>query len=198
VIIVDSGSTDKTIKIANSYQAKIVRISHSDFSYSYSLNVAIESAKSENLAIYSAHSLPVYNNALKIAAGYLKYDKVAGAYGPCLADNDASLTERAFYFPGLIRLYRSAQVIERPRMGVLGNTNSFIKKSFWQSHPFDLSMGEGGEDIEWASYWLKQAKKIILDPKLAVYHSHGLSFVKFIDQYKHWQKVYKQALAKYE
>ncbi len=197
VIIVDSGSTDQTLSIAKSYQAKIVRIPHGDFSYAYSLNVGIEEAESENIGVFSAHSLPIYDSCLKVAASYLGYDKVAGVYGPFLADNDASLTERIFYSKNLINLYRQPVVVEGPRMGIMGNTNSFFRRSSWQEHRFDLDMGEGGEDAEWALYWLKKGYKFILEPKVAVYHSHGLAFADFIKQYKHWQKVYRKALDKY-
>jgi rhamnosyltransferase len=198
VIIVDSGSTDDTITIAKSYGVKIIRIPHGDFSYSYSLNVGIEAAKSGNIAVYSAHSLPVFSNSLKSAKKYLEFDKVAGVYGPCLADNDASISERIFYSPGFIDLYRSPKVVERPRIGVMGNTNSFFKKENWQEHRFDLEMGEGGEDSEWAFYWTRKGYKFILEPKTAVYHSHGKGLISFIKQYRHWQETFNKAKSKYE
>jgi len=197
VIIIDSGSTDQTLSIAKKCQAKIIRIPHGDFSYAYSLNVGLEAAEAKNIAVFSAHSLPVYDNCLKIAASYLDYDKVAGVYGPCLADSDASLTERLCYSINLVRLYRKPVVLESSRMGIMGNTNSFFRRVSWQKHRFDLDMGEGGEDAEWALYWLGKGYKFIFEPKTAVYHSYGLTFGNFLDQFKHWQKVYGKALDKY-
>lgn len=198
VIVVDSGSVDDSVRIAKQFGAKIIRISHGDFSYSYSLNVGIEAAKSGYLAIYSAHVLPLFDNSLKVARKYLDFEQVAGVYGPCLADQNATITERIFYAGGAISLYRPARVIESARMGIMGNSNSFIKKESWLEHRFDLAMGQGGEDAEWALFWLNKGYKFIFEPKTAVYHSHGLGLTKFIKQYQGWQKSYHKARQKYE
>jgi len=198
VIIVDSGSTDRTLVIAQEYNCRIIRIPHSDFSCAYALNVGIENSKADYLAIFSAHSLPVYDNFLRISQKYFALSKVAGVYGPCLPLDNASVVERLFYSPNYLKILLPPKVVESSSLGVLGNTNALLPKRLWQNHPFDLEMIEGGEDIEWADYWLNKGFKIVWEPKLAVYHSHGLTWRNFIGQYKHWQKVYQKALQKHQ
>jgi len=198
VIVVDSGSTDSTLAIAKRFQARIVRIPAADFSYSYSLNVGVERAKAPLIGVFSGHSIPVYSHLLSISRRYFQEPKVAGVYGPCLSLSNASLTERIFYGFNYWRLYRPPQVIDTPHMGIMANTNSLFPKGLWQEHKFDLKMAEGGEDAEWALYWLKQGYKFILEPKMAVAHSHGLGLADFYHQWQNWRKIYKQALEKYQ
>ncbi len=198
VIVVDSGSTDATLDIANQFQAKIIRIPASDFSYSYALNVGVEQAEGSLIGIFSGHSVPTYPDFLTAGRKYFSEPKVAGVYGPCLPLNNASLTERIYYGFGTWHLYRPPRVIDRPHMGIMGNTNALLKRELWQKHKFDLKMTEGGEDTEWALYWLSQGYKFILEPKLAVAHSHGLGLTDFYQQWQDWRRVYRQALTKYQ
>jgi rhamnosyltransferase len=55
VILVDSGSTDSTIAIAESYGAKVVRIPSTEFTFGRSLNYGIKASKREFIVIASAH-----------------------------------------------------------------------------------------------------------------------------------------------
>ena len=197
VIVVDSGSTDSTLTIANRFQAKIIRIPASDFSYSYALNVGIEKAEASLIGIFSGHSVPIYSDFLQAGQRYFTEPRVAGVYGPCLPLSNATLTERIFYGFNGWRLYLPPRVIDRPHLGIMSNTNSLFPKKLWQKHQFDLQLVGGGEDIEWALYWLDQGYKFILEPKLAVAHSHGLGLTDFYYQWQRWQKNYRKALDKY-
>src|SRR5690349_18085913 len=60
IILVDSGSIDETISIAQSFGARIVRIPSSEFTFGRSLNLGIQAATSELVVIASAHIYPVY------------------------------------------------------------------------------------------------------------------------------------------
>ncbi|HEX9838402.1 MAG TPA: glycosyltransferase, partial [Anaerolineales bacterium] len=55
VILVDSGSSDATVSIAESYGAKTVHIPPQEFTFGRSLNLGIQFAKSEFIVIASAH-----------------------------------------------------------------------------------------------------------------------------------------------
>lgn len=49
IILVDSGSSDNTVKIANTYQAKVIHIKPEDFSHAYARNLGAENAAGEYL-----------------------------------------------------------------------------------------------------------------------------------------------------
>lgn len=70
VIIVDSGSTDRTLEIAKDFPIrKVINLPESDFNYSYALNLGIKEFWGKYLGIISGHSLPVsrtwYEDAMK-------------------------------------------------------------------------------------------------------------------------------------
>src|SRR5512140_11031 len=60
VILVDSGSTDATVQIAEAHGATVVHIPPQDFMFGRSLNLGISVASSERIVIASAHVFPVY------------------------------------------------------------------------------------------------------------------------------------------
>ena len=74
VVVVDSGSTDRTLDIINEYEVKLIKIDHKDirdFDYSYALNRGIQACSSEFIIILSAHSIPMQKNWIR----YLPYLK---------------------------------------------------------------------------------------------------------------------------
>ena len=65
LILVDSGSTDSTVSIAESYGARVVHIRPEEFTFGRSLNLGIKSATRELIVIASAHVYPVYPDWLE-------------------------------------------------------------------------------------------------------------------------------------
>ena len=59
VVLVDSGSTDNTLMIAESFGARIVHIAKRDFSFGRSLNLGCGSALGDYLVFISGHCIPV-------------------------------------------------------------------------------------------------------------------------------------------
>src|SRR5262245_54504153 len=58
VLLVDSGSVDRTRDIAAAHGARIVRLRTEDFTFGHSLNVGIQEARGSLIAILSAHAIP--------------------------------------------------------------------------------------------------------------------------------------------
>ena len=77
VILVDSGSNDQTLEIAEKHSVKIFKIPQEKFSYPYALNYGI--SKSEALkfiVIISGHSLPISHTWLSDGIkNFKQYDK---------------------------------------------------------------------------------------------------------------------------
>ena len=62
IIVVDSGSTDNTVEIAEQAGCKIVRIAKDEFTFGRSLNRGCEVASCDGLLIVSAHVYPLYDD----------------------------------------------------------------------------------------------------------------------------------------
>ena len=81
IIVVDSGSTDQTVSIAESFGARIVRIPSAEFTFGRSLNFGVREATREIVVIASAHVYPVYPDWLETLLHPFEDGKVALTYG---------------------------------------------------------------------------------------------------------------------
>ncbi|MCX6809206.1 MAG: glycosyltransferase family A protein [Candidatus Berkelbacteria bacterium] len=194
VIVVDSGSADRTLQIAESFQSKInlkiYKIKPNEFTYPYACNFAAQKASGDFLVYLSGHSVPINSEWLGNGLDNFKEERIAGIYGNIQPLPDASIWEKIYYGFGF---FKSKKIISKARIGVLGNTNSIIRKNLWQQHLFDEGLIKGGEDTAWARYFLNKGYLIVRDPKFSVYHSHGLGLFKFLKQVRHWHKISKVA-----
>jgi rhamnosyltransferase len=195
IIIIDSGSTDNTLDIAKKYTKHILQIKQEEFSYPYALNIGCEhSVATKYLVMLSAHSIPISNTWLQDGIEDFEDEKVAGVYGNVWALLNATIWEKILFNKWIgqieIKLNRK-KIVTKQKMGVLGFTYAIIRKDLWDNNHFDEMFGAGGEDGQWARYYLSRGYSIIADSKFAVYHSHGLGFFDIIRQYKHWKSINK-------
>ncbi len=98
IIIIDSGSTDKTLEIAKKFNTKIFQIKPEDFSYPYAINYGCERAQATKyFVILSAHSIPISKTWLADGVSDFINDKVLGVYGMMQALPDGSWAEKLFW-----------------------------------------------------------------------------------------------------
>jgi rhamnosyltransferase len=81
IVIVDSGSTDKTLEIANRHGCRVTHIKKSDFTFGRSLNIGCEFAKGELLVFVSGHCIPANPDWLDELCKPLVERQVAYSYG---------------------------------------------------------------------------------------------------------------------
>lgn len=192
IIVVDNGSTDITVQVAQSFDAKVVHLAQKDFNYPKSSNLGIAAGSSPFIAMISAHALPVERDWIDISLKHFDNTKVAGVYGPVVPFPDSPLLEKTM---ALLSFNRSTKQITTPRLGILGATNCIIRRDLWEHHPFDETYGAGCEDYEWARWALSKGYKIIYEPRFAVHHSHYLNFKQTIHQYRRWHFLINHPMA---
>ena len=78
VIVVDSGSTDRTLEIARTFPLKIIEIQPEEFTYGRALNIGCRAAQGEFLAFVSAHAVPLTANWLACLISHFDDPNVAG------------------------------------------------------------------------------------------------------------------------
>ena len=59
IVIVDSGSSDRTLEIANKFNCRITNIKKEDFTFGRSLNQGSEFSNGDILVFISGHCIPV-------------------------------------------------------------------------------------------------------------------------------------------
>lgn len=195
VIIVDSGSTDRTLEIVKKFDVRLLQIRPEEFSYPFALNYGCERAIGENYFIFiSGHSLPSSRTWLADALENFKDKNIMGVYGFVWALPDGSIWEKLIfnkYVSQLRHCFVGRETIERVRMGVMGFTNAAIRRDLWEERRFNEGYGLGGEDGEWARYWFEKGFKAVRDMKFSVYHSHGLGLINLIKEFKYWSSLDK-------
>lgn len=193
VIIVDSGSTDKTLAIAKKFPVKIYKISPEEFNYAYALNYGIAQSKGKYITILSGHSLPISDTWLEDGLKNFQNPKMAGIDGHFVALPDApfwakilSLWVKTGRFGRIMMRY-----IIQPREHQLTNTNALILRELWEKYPFDesLPMPHQCEDFDWSQEMLARGYTTIRDPNFTVRHSHHLSLRQVIERHRFWAKT---------
>ena len=168
IIVVDSGSTDHTLAIAQKYNCQLIEIKPSDFTYGYALNIGAAKATGSLLVFLSAHAIPASQEWLAQLTEAFKDPKTAGVYGRQLPMPDAIFQSRQACheaFPNRPITYRDESVR-------FSNANAAIRKSLWEQNPFDETLS-GSEDIDWAKKQIEQGYQIVYAPNASAYHSHN-------------------------
>ena len=102
VILVDSGSTDASVEIAESHGARIVHIPPVEFTFGRALNWGCEAAKGELLVFVSAHVYALSENWLQDLVAPFEDERIGLSYGGQTGDhrsNFAELQLLARWFP---------------------------------------------------------------------------------------------------
>jgi rhamnosyltransferase len=94
VILVDSGSTDGTVSIAEAFGARIVRIPSEEFTFGRSLNFGVQEARGEFVVIASAHVYPVYPDWIESLLRPFEDGQVALTYGKQRGPDTAKYSEQ--------------------------------------------------------------------------------------------------------
>jgi rhamnosyltransferase len=169
VVVIDSGSTDGTQSIVQSFPTHLIQIRPEEFTYGYALNLGVASVDAEIVATLSAHSLPANSSWLRELIQPFSTPRVAGVYGRQLPRSNATLLER-------LGMRLTGVLSETPRLldhqPLFSNANGAFRRSLWLEHPFDERI-RGAEDIAWVRTMQESGYLIAYQPTAAVYHSHG-------------------------
>ena len=150
VILVDSGSTDSTVSIAEKHGAKIIRIPSAEFTFGRSLNFGLRSATRELVVIASAHVHPVYPDWLETLLRPFENERVALTYGKQRGPVTAKYSEQQIYHQWYPDFSKPGQ-----ETAFCNNANAAIRRSLWEKNPYDETL-TGLEDLAWAK-WVKDS-----------------------------------------
>ena len=167
VILVDSGSTDSTVAVAESHGAQIVRISSAEFTFGRSLNHGIKAAKRELIVIASAHVYPVYPDWLETLLSPFQDKQVALTYGKQRGPQFAKFSEQQIFH----QWYPDAGSTKQ-ETAFCNNANAAIRKSLWLENPYDETL-TGLEDLAWAKWAKEQGHVIAYVAEAEIVHVHN-------------------------
>lgn len=171
IIVVDSGSTDRTREVARAHDATLIEIPPEDFTYGYALNVGAEAAGAPIHFALSAHCYPEREDWVERSLSHYARPDVAGTggYGPPE--------------PGDPVIHQDLALLEAdPFQGLSSHAGSW-RADLWRRFPYDESM-ESAEDREWSWRVLKEGWVIALDPALRVATRHRKAY-----GVRHWYRI---------
>ncbi len=188
IILVDSGSTDRTVEIASQYQVKIVRIGPHEFTFGRSLNKGIAAARGEFVVIISAHCFPVFPDWLERLLTPFSDSEVAISYGKQRGGKTNHYSEHQFfrqYFPD----------VSQPRQGhpYTHNANAAVRRSLWVQHPYDENL-TGLEDLAWSSWAMQQGYAVAYTAEAEITHVHDEKLSQVYNRYRREAIAMKQIL----
>lgn len=166
VIMVDSGSTDRTLAIAVAHGCRVLHLRREEFSFGRSLNVGCGVASGQFLVFVSGHCVPVDGHWLWALLQPLHDPAVAISYGRQIGGPDSKFSETLLfqkYFPD------HAQSGQSPFF--CNNANLALRRTCWVEHPFDETL-TGLEDMHLARQLWQKRWKILYTPAANVYHHH--------------------------
>lgn len=165
-IVVDSGSTDDTVRIAETFGVRLLHIKKEEFSFGRSLNIGCAAARGDVFVFVSGHCLPATQDWLTQLIHPLGKDEVVYSYGRQMGNGQSYLSECQIfekYFP------RDSRI---PQSGFYcNNANSALLKSVWEVNRFDEDL-TGLEDMHLAKSLVRQGHKIAYVATAPVFHIH--------------------------
>lgn len=184
LIIVDSGSKDRTRTLLNAHGHVLVDLSRQPFTYSGALNAGCRAASGEYIVCLSSHCIPAHEEWLDRLVRALDDEQIAGAWGPPIFDDKARQIEY-----NQIETVGLDDFLTRPTLG-LQNSSSIIRKELWQLHPFSEEV-ECCEDQEWAHHFLQRAYSTAIVHGAPVFYRYPRGVLSFA------HKTYKNSLVLY-
>ena len=162
IIVVDSGSTDGTLRLAGQWADRVIEIAPEDFTYGGALNIGAEAASAPVHAALSAHSLPASPTWLEDSLGKYERSDVAGTSVGFTSPRGEPLSGTYFQTVEDIRT--------NPGWG-FSNHASTWRADVWREYPFREDL-VACEDKEWSWRVLAAGWTLAYAPELATPMGH--------------------------
>ena len=185
IILVDSGSTDDSVSIAERYGADIVHIPPGDFTFGRALNWGCDAAKGEILVFVSAHVYALDENWLSQLIAPFAEPGVGVSYGGQTGDHRSNFAE--------------LQLMARwfPEEGTLDQDNSFcnnancaVRRSLWEIHGYDEAL-PGLEDMAFAREVRNAGHRVAYVPEAKIAHVHEEGLKQTFNRYRREALAYQ-------
>lgn len=166
VVIIDSGSTDGTLSIAESFKARITHITKDEFTFGRSLNMGSEFANGDILVYISGHCVPTDRTWLAQLCRPIMSGVVGYAYGRQVGRDTTKYAESKIfekYFP------ENSKIPQKDYF--CNNANSALDRKVWSNYLFDEEV-TGLEDMELAKRYCDEGGKVAYVAEASVYHIH--------------------------
>ena len=189
VLVIDSGSRDRSREIARSAGATVIEIPPEEFGHGRTRNLAVERTSGDLVAFLTQDATPAHEGWLQQhVESFRLAEHVGASFGPHLPRPDASPIIKRLLLDFFHDFSPSGEPVihRRGDATYFTNSNSCVARAAWEQIPFrEIPYAEDqalGADLL-AAGWAK-----VYNPSAGVIHSHdyGLveSFRRYFDEYR--------------
>lgn len=165
-ILVDSGSTDATLDIAERGLCRIVHIKKPEFTFGRSLNYGCALATGDILVFISAHCIPSHDRWLENLIAPLVDGRADYAYGRQTGHDVSRFSEHQVFD----QYYAGETKIPQAELFV-NNANAAMTKAVWARYRFDEA-ATGLEDLVFGKQLQRDGGRIAYMADAPVIHVH--------------------------
>ena len=183
VLAIDSGSRDGTLDLLAKHRVRVIRIPNSEFNHGLTRNRAVKEARGEIVVLTVQDATPATRDWLQTMVMNFEDPEVAGVYCHQVPRPDCSpfLKDRLKAWvrgggkPSVRQVptpdaFWALHPTQRFLTAAFDNVASAVRRSFALDHQFQRR--QFGEDVTWARGAILAGKKIVMEPRVAVIHSH--------------------------
>jgi rhamnosyltransferase len=186
VLIVDSGSTDRTLEIARKYPVRIEEIPAGEFHHARTRNYAASLTGGKYLVFLSQDAIPASARWLAAMLRNFEDETVGAAYGRQMP-KAGSTSER---HDALSTMYGSERVVKdassKESLGYqyyhFSDANAAMRREVWETTRFPEEF-KVFEDLGIAKRILDAGWKIVYEPQASVVHSHNHTTAELFKRY---------------
>lgn len=182
VIVIDSGSTDNSLKIIANYPVRVISIRPEAFNHGATRNVGVSEAKGDFVVMTVQDAIPVNDRWLQTLLSGFDDQKIAGVCGAQIVSHDADKNPIDWYRPISLPVPKKFQFINEAEFESLpperkkdicswDNVNAMYRKKMLEEIPFQhVSFAE---DALWARDAVRKGYGIAYNPLAQVAHYHN-------------------------
>lgn len=163
LVIVDSGSKDKTLSLIEKYNHKLIKVAPEDYHPGVVLNNAIKTCNSEIIVFLNSDTVMLTKNCLENLINHLELND--GAFARQISRPEAKLWVKRDYLTAF-------PTKEAPVWMHFSLPLAAIKKSAWNTLPF-YTKAWASEDTKWGYEAKKIGLKVVYANDALVMHSHN-------------------------
>ena len=177
ILVIDSGSTDRTIEYAMRHpQIRIHRIAAAEFGHGKTRNLGARMTTRPVIVYLVQDASPARPDFLTRLTTPLGDEDFAGVYGRQLPRPWTNKIERIFLDSTYPDTREVRAWLEQRPLGIrdifFSNVSSAIRRDIWARTPFDESLIMS-EDQLWAKQVLLAGQRLLYEPGATVFHSHN-------------------------
>jgi glycosyltransferase involved in cell wall biosynthesis len=190
IVLVDSGSTDGTLEIAEDYGVeKITHIAPEAFSFGRALNHGCEAADGRYCVMASAHVYPKRDDWLNQLIGKFDADDdIALVYGKQRGNEVTTFSENQIFqqwFPE-----HDIDIQDHP---FCNNANAAIRRDVWEEYPYNEQL-TGLEDVDWAKRVQEAGYTVAYSSEAEIVHVHDETAKEIYNRYRREAYAHKQIM----